>query len=186
MKEPDPTFKEKNSFKSILHDFLSRTTMKGVARVINSRSIVLRILWIFAVTLFMVLGVAEVYDSLHKYFSYHTVTKITHKRPNGQYLNANFPDITLCNLQVFKSLTYNAHADATFKQFIKYNERQQALQDALGEIKMMLEKQSEDTDDQKIFSITTQTANSESNSNNFTSETNRSCISGSADTICLF
>ena len=75
-----------------LKRFASSTSVKGIGRIVKSDSIVLRICWILATTVFLGIALYQAIGQISSYYDYQTVIKVEEKR-----VWPNRFDIASCN-----------------------------------------------------------------------------------------
>ena len=79
--------------KGILRHHGETTTVKGVPKLLKSRRLPVKLLWVFAVIFGGTIAIYQLTTLLIKFFSYSTTTSLTEVQEAPE-----FPDVTLCNL----------------------------------------------------------------------------------------
>ncbi len=88
------SFIKKKDLKAVLKTFIDHTTVDGLSYIYDSSFIVIKLIWAVIFCAFLAFCSNLIFLSFDSYFSYQTVTSITHQRVN----NIRFPFVTVCNL----------------------------------------------------------------------------------------
>ena len=88
-----PQQQEDESVKGTLIQYAETTTVKGVPKVLKSKKLPLKILWLTAVLFGGTMAGFQLAHLLINYFNYPTNTRLREVNEAPEY-----PDITLCNL----------------------------------------------------------------------------------------
>ncbi len=98
----------------------SHTSLKGVARILKSDSVILKGLWLIGVVLFLTICGYQCYVIMEEYFSYPVLTTISDKNVKFEGENAHaFPSIEVCNLSPFSSEAKNTADILSVEEYLK-------------------------------------------------------------------
>ena len=107
----------KMEIKGDVNKFLTTTTVKGVAKLSQSKDISLKILWILALLFGTLMAVYLLYGLSSYYFSHKVSTQVAKETDFGA-----FPDITVCWPYPFNDKWYSSVLP--FREFIRNNSLQ--------------------------------------------------------------
>ena len=96
--------------KKRIHQFCQKTSVKGIPRILRTKSYFMRTIWTISVTCFLAIAIYLSFLLLSDYLEYRSVTSLREYNidvSGSTSDSVRLPDITLCNMNPFSISTYN-------------------------------------------------------------------------------
>ena len=93
-----------------LRQFCQKTSVKGIPRILRTKSYFMRTIWVTSVTCFLAMAIYQAFLLSAGYLEYASVTSVREFSVDVTGISADsvrLPDITFCNMNPFSISTYN-------------------------------------------------------------------------------
>ena len=105
-----------------IQQFCQKTSVKGIPRILRTKSYFMRTIWTVSVTCFLSIAVYISFSLSSDYFKYRSVTSLREYNidvSGSSSTSVRLPDITLCNMNPFSISTYNLTDELSLEKYHK-------------------------------------------------------------------